>query len=199
MWKIPILTFGVHWAIVSWWWTIYKRPTPPIIRPFTTPNSKSKSKTPIYGTALVSCMRDMGHWTMLKKHLLVCWRWTHILKRATKFISVSVLFISNKANLNLPWNALATFCNIHHHPWPKLYVAYIWYFYIFLQDIWFQIGHVYELKKDVAGAKRSYEKVLKFNPNHAKGMLFLLYCNTCSFATTWMALFPNQQWSRICH
>ncbi|EFC46175.1 TPR repeat domain-containing protein [Naegleria gruberi] len=35
-------------------------------------------------------------------------------------------------------------------------------------DIWFQIGHVYELKKDFQEAKNSYEKVLKFNPNHSK-------------------------------
>lgn len=35
-------------------------------------------------------------------------------------------------------------------------------------EIWFQIGHVYEQKKDFAKAKEIYERVLQRNPEHAK-------------------------------
>ncbi len=37
-------------------------------------------------------------------------------------------------------------------------------------DIWFQIGHVCELHKDVTNAKDAYERVLKETPNHAKAL-----------------------------
>jgi len=35
-------------------------------------------------------------------------------------------------------------------------------------DIWFQIGHVYELTKEFTLAKDAYERVLKIAPQHAK-------------------------------
>ncbi|KAG5183710.1 hypothetical protein JKP88DRAFT_185808, partial [Tribonema minus] len=37
-------------------------------------------------------------------------------------------------------------------------------------DVWSQIGHVYELKRDVPSAKSSYLKALEFNKNHAKAL-----------------------------
>jgi len=37
-------------------------------------------------------------------------------------------------------------------------------------DVWSQIGHVYELKRDVPSAKNSYLKALEFNKNHVKAL-----------------------------
>ncbi|CAM9758743.1 unnamed protein product, partial [Hapterophycus canaliculatus] len=37
-------------------------------------------------------------------------------------------------------------------------------------DIWSQIGHVYELKREIKNAKNAYMKALEFNKNHAKAL-----------------------------
>src|SRR5438309_2039949 len=36
------------------------------------------------------------------------------------------------------------------------------------EDIWFQIGHVYEQQKDYDSARNAYQRVLDLNPNHPK-------------------------------
>ena len=36
------------------------------------------------------------------------------------------------------------------------------------EDIWFQIGHVYEQQKEFDAAKSAYRRVLERDPNHAK-------------------------------
>lgn len=76
--------------------------------------------------------------------------------------------------------ALECFGHILHNPPAPLTEA----------DIWFQVGHVYELKKSFVPAKKSYERVLQTNPSHPKVLQQLgwLYHQNTQFSDQAMAI-----------